>query len=98
MNTSMANKSNPNGGMTTEEVLQRDLQFRNMLLGRLQADSEYYLGYGNRNTRRLWAGSEAEQIEFMMKLYESFNDDEKPMWITVEKIKEYSKAMGVTNE
>lgn len=34
----------------------------------------------------------------MMKLYESFNDDEKPMWITVEKIKEYSKAMGVTNE
>lgn len=98
MNTSMANKSNPNGGMTTEEVLQRDLQFRNMLLGRLKADCEYYLGYGNRNTRRLWAGSEAEQIEFMMKLYESFNDDEKPMWITVEKIKEYSKAMGVTNE
>lgn len=98
MNTSMANKSNPNGGMTTEEVLQRDLQFRNMLLGRLQADCEYYLGYGSRNTRRLWAGSEAEQIEFMMKLYESFNDDEKPMWITVEKIKEYSKAMGVTNE
>ena len=38
MNTSMANKSNPNVGMTTEEVLQRDLQFRNMLLGRLQAD------------------------------------------------------------
>ena len=67
-----------------------------MLLGRLQADCEYYLGFGNRNPRRLWAGSEKEQIEYMVKIYESFQEDEKPMWITMEKIKEYSKEMGVT--
>ena len=93
---SMANQTNPNGGMTVDEVIQHDLRFRYMLLGRLQADCEYYLGYGNRNPRRLWAGSEAEQIEFMIKLYDSFTEDEKPMWLTMEKIMEYSKEMGVT--
>lgn len=30
--------------MTVDEVLQHDLKFRYMLLGRLQADCEYYLG------------------------------------------------------
>ena len=44
--------------MTIEEVLQHDLKFRYMLLGRLQADCEYYLGFGNKSSRRLWAGSE----------------------------------------
>lgn len=82
--------------MTVDEVLQHDLRFRRMLLGRLQADCEYYLDFGNRNPRRLWAGSEKEQIEYMVKIYESFQEDEKPMWITMEKIKEYSKEMGVT--
>lgn len=84
--------------MTVNEVLQHDLRFRNMLLGRLQADCEYYLNFGNRNPRRLWAGNEAQQIEFMTKLHESFKEDEKPMWLTMEQIEEYSKAMGVTKE
>ena len=44
--------------MTIEEVLQHDLKFRYMLLGRLQADCEYYLGFGNKSPHRLWAGSE----------------------------------------
>ena len=49
--------------MTIEEVLQHDLKFRYMLLGRLQADCEYYLGFGNKSSRRLWAGSEKAQID-----------------------------------
>ena len=36
--------------MTIEEVLQHDLKFRYMLLGRLQADCEYYLGFGNKKS------------------------------------------------
>ena len=43
--------------MTIEEVLQHDLKFRYMLLGRLQADCEYYLGFGNKSPHRLWAAS-----------------------------------------
>ena len=73
--------------------MQRDLTFRYMLLGRLQADCEYYLDFGYRNTKRLWAGSEERQIDFMIKLYDSFSEDEKPEWLTMDKIKEYSKEM-----
>ena len=84
--------------MTIEEVLQHDLKFRYMLLGRLQADCEYYLGFGNKSSRRLWAGSEKTQIEYMTKIHDSFRENEKPEWLTMEQIKEYSNAMGVTQE
>ena len=78
--------------MTIEEVLQHDLKFRYMLLGRLQADCEYYLGFGNKS------GSEKTQIEYMTKIHDSFRENEKPEWLTMEQIKEYSNAMGVTQE
>lgn len=34
--------------MAMEEILQQDSRFRYMLLGRMQSDCEFYLGYGNR--------------------------------------------------
>ena len=77
--------------MTIEEVLQHDLKFRYMLLGR-------YLGFGNKSSRRLWAGSEKAQIEYMTKIHDSFRENEKPEWLTMEQIKEYSNAMEVTQE
>ena len=52
--------------MTKEEVLQHDKKFRYMLLSRMQSDCEYYLNYGNRNPKRLWAGDEQRQIEYMI--------------------------------
>ena len=61
--------------MTIEEVLQHDLKFRYMLLGRLQADCEYYLGFGNKSSRRLWAGSEKAQIEYMTKIHDRMADN-----------------------
>ena len=82
-----------NGRMTVEDVIQRDSRFRYMLLSRLQSDCEYYLHFGNRSPRVLWAGDEAEQIEFMTKLYDSFKEDEKPQWLTMEQIKEYAEKM-----
>ncbi len=75
-------------------VLQRDLIFRNQLLGRLKADCEYYLNYGCRNTERLWAGNVSLQIELMTELYNSFKEDEKPQWLTMDEIIAYGKAMA----
>ena len=69
-----------------------------MLLSRLQADCEYYLGFGNKSPRRLWAGSEKAQIEYMTKIHDNFRENEKPEWLTMEQIKAYSNAMGVTQE
>lgn len=59
-----------------DRVLHRDMVFRYQLLGRLQADCEYYLNYGNRNIRRLWAGNVNLQIKLMAELYNSFKEDE----------------------
>lgn len=76
-----------------EDVLQRDLTFRYQLLGRLKADCEYYLNYGNRNTNRLWAGNENRQIELMKRLHDSLPDNEKPEWLTMDEIVAYGKIM-----
>lgn len=40
-------------------------KFSYMMLGRLQSDCEYYLGYGNRYAKHLWAGDEQDQIKSM---------------------------------
>lgn len=77
-----------------DDVLQRDLFFRNQLLGRLQADCEYYLNYGNRNTKRLWTGNVTLQIKLMTELYNSFSEDEKPQWLTLDEIIAYGKEMS----
>ena len=63
-----------------DRVLHRDMVFRYQLLGRLQTDCEYYLNYGNRNIKRLWAGNVNLQIKLMVELYNSFKEDEKPQW------------------
>ncbi len=39
-----------------------DSQFLYMLLDRMRLDCEYYLGYGNRCAKYLWAGNEKDQI------------------------------------
>ena len=78
---------------TLDDIVNRDLRLRYMLLSRLQSDCEYYLNYGNRFPGCLWAGNEQKQIEVMIKLHESFNKDEKPEWLTMEEILENDKKM-----
>ena len=68
-------------------------KFNYMMLGRLESDCKYYLGYGYRNAKHLWAGNEEEQINKMKELYNSFADDKKPEWLTYEQILQYEKAM-----
>lgn len=65
--------------------------FNYQLLARLKQDCEYYLGHGNRATKRLWAGSEAEQIATMKEIYAVLRD--KPEWISLEDIARYEAKM-----
>ena len=60
------------------------------ILARMQADCKYYMEHG---TASLWAGTEAQQIACMKAFYNSFPDEEKPEWITMEEIKEYEAYM-----
>lgn len=79
--------------MTREDILHHDLKFRYMLLSRLQSDCEYYLNYGGRSAKSLWAGDEQRQIDYMILLHNSFKEDEKPQWLTMDEILEYQKRM-----
>lgn len=79
---------------TKKEENNTDLEYRYMLLDRLKQDCEYFLGNGNGNAEHsLWAKDIDEQIDKMKELYNSFADDQKPEWITMEDINNYEKEM-----
>lgn len=65
--------------------------FEYQLLSRLAQDCEYYLGYGNRNPKNLWALDEHQHIAKMRELWDLL--DEKPEWLTIDQIVEYERLM-----
>lgn len=78
---------------TKKEENNTNLEYNYMLLDRLKQDCEYFLGNGNGNADTLWAKDIDEQIAKMKELYNSFTDDQKPEWITIEDINNYEKKM-----
>ena len=78
--------------MTTHELLAHDSNYRLMLLGRLRCDCDYYLGFGNRSVKHLWAQDVKEHIACMKALWESFPADQKPR-LSYEQILDYERQM-----
>lgn len=78
---------------TKKEENNTNLEYNYMLLDRLKQDCEYFLGNGNGSVKHLWAGDIDEQIAKMKELYNSFTDEQKPEWITIEDINNYEKKM-----
>ena len=72
---------------------EKEHEFQYQLLGRLQSDCEYYLGFGNKNPDKLWAKNEVAQIEKMLEIYDAL--PVKPQWLTREQIYDYSNKMDV---
>jgi len=68
-----------------------DDKFHYMLLDRLRMDCEYFLGYGGRHSKHLWAGNVKDQIAKMKELWNNFH--EKPQWISWDDILQYEKQM-----
>lgn len=64
-----------------------------MMLGRYKSDCEYFLGYGNGYEGHLYFKEVNRHCDEMKKLYESFADNEKPEWLTLEQIEEYRANM-----
>lgn len=73
---------------------QHDARFYYMMLGRLVSDCEYYLNWGGRSPRVLWAGSEKEQISEMRRIYRLLPI--KPEWLTLDDIANYENQMGIS--
>lgn len=78
---------------TRKKFESKETRFQYQMLGRLLADCEYYLGWGNRDTERLWAKDEKEQIEEMKKIWNIISEDKKPKWLTWEQIVAYEKKI-----
>ena len=76
-----------------EKLEESDDEYKYMLLNRLKSDCDYYLGYGNKKAKYLWAGNEQGQIAKMKEIYNQLS--EKPEWLTMDQIEEYAKQMGV---
>ena len=68
-----------------------DLKFQYMMLGRLQSDCDYFLGFGGRSERCLWAGNVKDQIKEMKERWNRLKV--KPEWLTMEQIEEYERQM-----
>ena len=63
-----------------------------VLLDRLCADCDYFLGAGGRSEKHLWAGNVHAQIKKMRELYDTL--PEKPEWLTAEAIDRYAAQMA----
>lgn len=68
-----------------------DLDFRYQMLGRLQMDCAYYLGYGCKDESRLWAKNVEDHIDCMKYLYKYL--EPKPEWLTLADIENYHSLM-----
>lgn len=68
-----------------------DQQFTYMMLSRLKSDNDYFLGYGNRHEKHLWADNVKDQIAEMKRLWNSL--EIKPEWLSMEDILNYEKQM-----
>ena len=70
-----------------------ETRFAYMMLDRMRSDCEYYLGYGNRYAKHLWAADERLHIAYMKEIWNRFPEDGKPEWLPFEKILDYEKQM-----
>lgn len=71
--------------------VQKDYDEDYSLLGRLKSDCEYFLNYGNRDVKHLWAGNVEDQINMMYEIYDRL--PEKPNWLTRKDIDMYYDQM-----
>ena len=78
-----------------KDILKSEKHFRYMILDRMRQDCEYYLNYGSRSAKVLWAGDEKRHIQNMKDIWNSFDENDKPEWLTVEEIDEFARKMGV---
>ena len=70
--------------------------YKYMLLDRMKTDCGYFLGTGNRNPATLWAGSVGTHLECMHLLWNSFPEDSKPQWLTLDDLDSFAQDMERT--
>lgn len=80
--------------MDLQDILNSGSSFRYQLLSRMKMDCDYYLGNGQGSNKHLWAGNVDDQIKAMKALWNSFPEDKKPEWLSMEEIESYEAKMS----
>lgn len=75
-------------------LLRTEKKYKYMLLDRLRQDCDYYIRIGG-SAKCLWAEDEKRQIEVMKELWNYFDEEDKPEWLTTKQIDDYARKMGV---
>lgn len=68
-------------------------EFNYQMLNIMKLDCDYYLASNSEREIYLCGFTVSEHITFMKALYNSFPDDKKPEWISIEDINKYEEAM-----
>lgn len=64
-----------------------------MFLDRLKSDCDYFLGNGNGYLGHLYYKDVDKHIDEMRKIYNSFSEEERPEWISLDDIDNYQEKM-----
>lgn len=93
-NANIENKYNDLQDYIFKEDRENPRKLDYMMLDRLRTDCDYFLGNGNGYLGHLYYKDVDKHIEEMKKIYESFTDEEKPEWISLEDIDNYKEKMN----
>lgn len=74
-------------------LIAKDDKYKYQILSTLQCDCQYFLGNGNCHEKHLWANNLDNHIQAMKMIYESFDEQDKPVWINNEMIDLYKDQM-----
>lgn len=77
-----------------KDILKSEKRFRYMMLDRMRQNREYYFRIGG-NANVLWPKDEKQHINNTKDIWNSFDDNDKPEWLTMEEIDEFASRMGV---
>lgn len=72
----------------------KDDSFKYMMLSRYLMDADYFLGAGGGYEGHLYHKSVPNHISAMKELWNSFPEDGKPEWLTMEQINDYETKMN----
>ena len=59
----------------------------------MRQDCLYFLSYGRRDPKYLWANDAEKQIAYMKAIWHSFPAEGKPEWLTMDGITSLEKRM-----
>jgi len=74
-----------------QKVAEWDDRMKYAMLDRMQQDAKYYLGFGERADKHLWAGNPEDHIQYMEEIYSQLKT--KPDWISEKDINNYKSQM-----